>query len=384
MEFDLRWLQHTIARHVPDFYLHHDDRYLPCSAEYFMQHSELWGRHPDDGSTVVFATRGSLSGAVLCQFQDDYPNHKLWMELNPDARLGQPLDQLQDVPVYAHVKAIVSRQDTEKTEALEITYITLFAYNGDYEVIPGLYRTGAHDGDIEHITARVHPESGDLIAMWYNSHRGRDGEWRAAAEVPKSSRTSTSGSGSTNNWCTGLKRHAAYIAKHGHGNYPSVGTVHRHFFLGNDRCSDTGPVWRPNTVVLLPPHHEISESGVIDGLSNKKQQECQYLRRKLHCTRSRGCSLSSEVDEIEIEVQGTVDEGGAGGLSNFLSDTNGDPGYFPRVCTTDPCEWIYFKGRWGQSDAPICQSWYHQAETPVSRTALQRIFLHLWPETESI
>lgn len=374
MEFDLRWLQHTIARHLPDFYLHHDDRYLPCSVEYFMQHSELRGLHPDDSSTVIFATRGSLSGAVLRQFQDDYPNHRLWMELNPDARPGQPLDQLQDVPVYAHVKAIISRHDTSKTEALEITYITLFAYNGDYEVIPGLIRTGAHDGDIEHITARVHPRTGDLVAMWYNSHRCRDGQWVPAAQVPKSST-------STSNCSSGVERHAAYIAKHGHGNYPSVGTVHRHFFLGNDRCSDTGPVWRPKTVVLLPPHHDLPDSGANDGILNEEKQKGQILRRKLYCTRSRGCLLSAEVDEIEIEVQGAGD---GGGLISLSRDTNGDFGCFPKVITTDTCEWIYFKGNWGQTDAPICQNWYHQAETPVSRTALQRIFLHVWPETESI
>jgi hypothetical protein len=379
MEFDLRWLQHTIARHLPDFYLHHDDPYLPCSAEYFMHNSELWGRHPD-GSNVIFATRGSLSGTVLRQFQDDYPHHQLWMKLDPDARLGQPLDQLQDVPVYAHVKAILSRQDTDKIEALEITYITLFAYNGDYEVIPGLIRTGAHDGDIEHITARVHPQSGDLITMWYNSHRSRDGQWVPAAQVPKSST-------STNTWGGGgAERHAAYIAKHGHGNYPSVGTVHRHFFLGNDTCSNTGPVWRPKTVVLLPPHYE-----VCDGATKEKIQESRNLRRRVCCTPSRGCSLSSEANEIEMEVQGSavVNRGGGGGgggglISLSKGNTDGNPGCFPRVITTDLCEWIHFKGKWGQADAPICQNWYHQAETPVSRTAFQRIFLHLWPETESI
>ena len=362
MEFDLRWLQHTIARNLPDFYLHHDDRYLPCSAEFFMQHSELKGTNPDDGTNtpITFATRGSLSGSVLRQFQEDYPHHHLWMQLDPDARPGQPLDQLQDVPVYAHVKAIVSSQDPSLIEALEITYITLFAYNGDYEVIPWLIKTGAHDGDIEHCTARVHPQTGDLIAMWYNSHRCRDGQWVPASSVPKS------------NFSNLNSRHAAYIAKHGHGNYPSVGTVHRHFFLGNDKCSDQGPVWRPKTVVLLPPHHEDSNT------NNEEQEENQNLRRKLYSTRSRG----SEVEELEIQVQqGTATDSINNGTAG--SSTSKDDSVANVVCN-DPCDWIHFRGEWGETAAPICQSWYHNAESPVSRTALQRIFLHLWPETDSI
>jgi hypothetical protein len=340
-----------------------------------MDNSELRGhRYDDTRDVIILAPRGSLSGSVLLQFQNDYPNHRLWMELDPDARLGQPLGQLNDVPVYAHVKAILSRQDPNQVEALEITYITLFAYNGDYEVIPGLIRTGAHDGDIEHITARVHPQTGDLIAMWYNSHRGRDGQWVPASQVPNSS--------SVNN----TTRHAAYIAKHGHGNYPSVGTIHRHFFLGNDKCSDQGPVWSPKTIVLLPPHHNIDTDTRIDDdnldcSSKEEDSEVQNLRRKLYCTRSRGCSLSSEVEEVEIEVQGTTSDAAILGTTAGSNDPLPSS---PVVVCTDPCEWIYFKGDWGQTAAPINQDWYHKAETPISRTALQRIFLHLWPETESI
>jgi hypothetical protein len=373
MEFDLRWLQQTIARHLPDFYLHHDDQYLPCSAEFFMQHCELQGvphnsdDNRDNGNNplVTFATRGSLTGAILVQFQDEYPEHRLWMQLDPEARRGQPLNQLQDVPVYAHCKAIISKTSPNHIEALEVTYITLFAYNGDYEVIPVLMRgVGAHDGDIEHITARVNPKTGDLIAMWYNAHRCRDGQWVPAADVPKSN---------TSN------RHAAYIAKHGHGNYPSVGTVHRHFFLGNDKCSDTGPVWRPKTVVLLPPHHDVLP----------EEESNLHLRRKLYCTRSRGCSLSSEVEEIEVEIQAATmrqTAGGGGDSGDELVVNNNDNclDSFPRVITTDSCEWIHFRGLWGETEPPINQQWYHQAETPVSRSPLQRLFLHLWPETESI
>lgn len=61
--------------------------------------------------------------------------------------------QLDDVPIYAHPKLI--RGAHGGVEALEISFLTLYAYNGEYRVggLPFL-TTGAHDGDWEHCTAR--------------------------------------------------------------------------------------------------------------------------------------------------------------------------------------------------------------------------------------
>jgi hypothetical protein len=57
------------------------------------------------------------------------------------------------VPIYAHPKLI--RGAHGGVEALEISFLTLYAYNGEYRVggLPFL-TTGAHDGDWEHCTAR--------------------------------------------------------------------------------------------------------------------------------------------------------------------------------------------------------------------------------------
>jgi hypothetical protein len=374
MEIDLAWLKAVVARHLPDFHLHPDDAYLPCSAEFFMTNSELRARAPD-GAVTVLAPRGALAGPLLLESQAAHPSHRLWMELHPSARPGQPLEEVNDVPVYAVAKGIIKKGDPCALEALEITYITVFAYNGDYPVVPGLIHTGAHDGDVEHLTARVHPETGDLLAMWYNAHRSRDGQWVPAAAVPR---------------CPATGRPLAYIAKHGHGNYPAPGTILRHFFLGNDRCSANGPVWRPRRVVLLP--HRADASGAAH-------------RHALHCTRSRGSSLGSEVSEVAVAMEAvggsivdaaaTADAAAAAAdaaaaahsnttASPSVPSTNSDADRSPEVIHDDPCEWVFFRGLWGETEAPICQSWYHVAETPVSRTSLQRIALHLWPETDSV
>lgn len=46
-----------------------------------------------------------------------------------------------------------------------------------------------------------------LAGVWYNSHRNHEGEWRTAADAPR----------------TACGRLAAYVAKDGHGVYPQVG-----------------------------------------------------------------------------------------------------------------------------------------------------------------
>ena len=369
MEFDIEWIKKVVSRHLPVFYLHHDDRYLPCSPEFFMSNSQLKARHPESGEVTVLAPLGVLSGSVLCQYQDEYPHHHLWMDLDPGARVGEPLESINDVPVLVHAKSILSRGggSPPTVEAVEITYITLFAYNGHYDVLGGLIATGQHDGDIEHITARVDATTGELIAMWYNSHRCRDGQWVPASDVVRD----TSMSNTT--------RPVAFIAKHGHGNYPQAGTVMRHFFFGNDLCSGDGPVWRPNKVVLLHP----ATTGKEESLHQLRSQGS----RKLHCTPSRGSFHQHITHQIVdyVEIEGVKSSATTlPSPDSVLPLQIDDSSDSIEVVTDDPCEWVYFRGLWGETEAPICQSWYLGAETPVSRSALKRIFLHLWPETESI
>ncbi len=62
---------------------------------------------------------------------------------------------LDDVPVYCHPKLVLG-SDGNSVEAIELTYITLYAYNGPYRVGGvGLIKTGDHHGDWEHCTARL-------------------------------------------------------------------------------------------------------------------------------------------------------------------------------------------------------------------------------------
>jgi hypothetical protein len=364
---ELTWVQSTIRRHAPVFYLHPDDKYMPCSAEFFMEQCELQGRGIN-GNDVVILPKGSVTGEQLLIQQDDVQSQ--WTSLRlcfkcHEARFGVPLAKINSVPVYVHIKAVVA-DDNRYIEAFEINYITLYAYNGEYTVIPGLVQAGAHDGDIEHITARVCPESGDLLAMWYNSHRPRDGEWVEADSVP---RVVPSG------------RPIAYVALHGHGTYPRTGTIHRHFWLGNDKCSDRGVVWDPERLVLLPSMERGLQASVASGPPASCTLSSASTMLPVAACTSRGYSYSvkSPVPRVVVGVTRVA--------KLTMQDQNnrhGSGGAFPMVIVDDPCAWLFFRGFWGQTPAIIQQSWYRTAESPISRSPLQRLFLHFWPEVKSL
>eukprot|EP00890_Picochlorum_soloecismus_P001540 jgi/Picsp_1/2387/NSC_05849-R1_pre-mrna processing protein prp39 gb len=315
-----------IAKYCPLFYLSKGDIYKPCSFEYFIENSTLkWSSKCGKIHKVLLEkgvlTEESLVGACICR-QDHYDG-EYWLDLEASARQGEL--EFDSVPVYATVKAIL-RADESKYEALEITYITLFAYNGPYSIL-GLLDVGAHDGDIEHITVRVDMETEGLIGVWYNAHRNRDGTWVAGPDVERDDECG---------------RLVSYVAKHGHGHYPKAGRYFRHFFLGNDICS-RGASWKPKQVVLLPGNNGPDYSGPDEEF-------------RLPICRSRGSLLE---DICFLDIDSIVP---------------------PTVEDKLPCKWVMFKGRFGTAPAPCQQSWYYQAEPPVSRHPFLRLFLHFWPE----
>ena len=154
-----------------------------------MQHSELHQAAAGAASKVLLA-RGSVAGPLLLEAQRQQAGTRLWLHLDPAARTGMPQascaapvavqqpvlrlhgsnnqtkpprppacqphlqkERLSEVPCYAHPKWIAGEDGS--VEALEVQYLTLYAFNGAYNVggLPFI-QTGAHDGDWEHCTAR--------------------------------------------------------------------------------------------------------------------------------------------------------------------------------------------------------------------------------------
>ena len=163
--------------------------------------------------------------------------------------------------------------------------------------------------------------------------------------------------------------------------------------------SDRGLVWDPDTVVLLPSglslEEEIrqamqeagGEAGEASASKSSPSDESEEgpplaapASRHLRVCRSRGsCLAACETEEPEAD-----DASGPLSSSEPTPPAAHPPALRPRVITNDPCPWAWFRGQWGQTDAPIVQGWYARAECPVSRTSLLRLLGHFVGETDSI
>ena len=74
---------------------------------------------------LPLALQGSVTPAAMLEAQARYPGLPLALRLDPGARHGPPPEQLDEQPVYAHVKAVHAPGDEDAVEAVEITYVTI-------------------------------------------------------------------------------------------------------------------------------------------------------------------------------------------------------------------------------------------------------------------
>lgn len=92
-EYSLAWLQEVVARHAPVLHLHPADAFMPCTVEFFMEHSELVALYPAHGGgreRVAVAPRGAVHAEALLEAQAAHPHARLRLELDPAARRGAP------------------------------------------------------------------------------------------------------------------------------------------------------------------------------------------------------------------------------------------------------------------------------------------------------
>ena len=245
---DFEFLQRLLGRHAPCFYLPsiNQCRYaFPSSFEWFLRASEV--RCARRGTLL----RESVCPASLVETLEDAAVEGIRLELKSrSARFGDRTMDIDDIPIYASIKAVCDENGAIK--AWELTYVTYFAFNGAYFF--DLF--GSHTGDIEHLTVRCHPD-GRLSGVWYNSHRNVDGMWVAAPDVEIDS------SG----------RLVSYVAASGHGHYPREGRYWRHYGFANDITS-RDVRWLPKVVVWVEPGivHPVMTTHAQDPQSNAERE----------------------------------------------------------------------------------------------------------------
>ncbi|GLI63993.1 hypothetical protein VaNZ11_007105 [Volvox africanus] len=405
-----------LALYCPVLYLHHHDAYMPVSVEWFIERAQL-NYYPEGvtGSAEVhdlgdvpggvkrLIPAGEVTQEKLLEAQTICPNPcNLSLTVGPEHYGGISGGKLAEVPIYAQVKLVVD--DNSLPEAYEINYVTFYAFNGHYNLpanVP-LLRTGHHVGDWEHLTVRLDAASLELQGVWYNAHRNIEGEWCPAEAVPR----------------TPCGRILGYVAMNGHGIYPHCGTIHRLFFVANDRTSRRGPIWNPSRLVRLcgldhgsgcavvrsrgcslpstsachscsprPPAHSSSfagagGNGVIGGnVRNTELPPGAVMAAKLQAAPAAAAQAagSSEVDQTSLRPDSVTNPGG---LRRQLKDTG--PQFPLPIVVHDTSPWQRYRGYWGSIISATQQGWFLGAEPPVSRGCLRRLFLPFAPGVERL
>ncbi|DBA67866.1 TPA: hypothetical protein ACH3X2_014210 [Trebouxia sp. C0005] len=317
-------LRQVIAQYTPVLHLHPDERYLPCSVDWYFKRSQLWREEPVANETprrTLLLDKGQVNAAQLLEIQQHHPHHELRIEIEPLARHGMQRCELDEVPLYVVVKEVLNKE--AHVEAVEINYLTFYAFNGPYTIgfPPFAFEAGAHDGDWEHFTVRLDAEAANMVGCYYHAHRPQDGQWLPADSMPK----------------TAMGQPIAYVAKGAHGLYTGPGVHRRAWCAVNDHCSDSGPVWRSRHCILMEPVMEVPSRGTN--------------LQEVFCSAATAPPVGNP--SVHVDLKGV--------------------------------DWLRFQGNFGSSAAPRAQGfWYFTAEHPVSRSLFQRVLWHCSPPTQSL
>ncbi|DBB03551.1 TPA: hypothetical protein ACH3X3_010894 [Trebouxia sp. C0006] len=86
-------LKQVIAQYTPVLHLHHKERYLPCTVEWYLQRSQLWHVDALDEKMPTKRTlvldKGQVNVKDLLEVQVKYPQWQLHLEIDPAARTGR-------------------------------------------------------------------------------------------------------------------------------------------------------------------------------------------------------------------------------------------------------------------------------------------------------
>jgi hypothetical protein len=232
---------------APLVVLHPQEKYMPCTIDFFCCHSSLWL------GDQCLIPEGSLKSTRL-------PLHKIqgrqwYLKINEKAFSGVSSEKLSEIPYYVYL--------FETEETYQFIYVFFYAYNGPIRFCGlSFLEVGNHEGDIEHVTIEVSKHILENQAktdreidprkivnrVYFSSHRKGNGVWLKPYQIE---------------WRN--HRLVTYSAIHTHASYPHAGTIWRCFGAVNDHTGN-GLVWNPKHLVLITNKtHWVHYPGKIGG-----------------------------------------------------------------------------------------------------------------------
>jgi hypothetical protein len=209
-----------LERYKPKVHIHPNEKYYPISIEQYINCSDIYY------TTSKIQDKGTYTLSDLKQICQPYIGDCTKLSFYPDMnQVPNNIKNINTVPFYS----AISRSQT----LFVLQYHFLYAYNGSYNIL-GLFETGAHFGDLEHITIEINPITGQIIRIYFGRHRQSEGRWISP------------------NDCLIEDNHVnIYSALNGHGMYNKPGTAWRYVGFANDITSDKGITWFCDNVCVV-------------------------------------------------------------------------------------------------------------------------------------
>lgn len=197
-----------IRKFMPYVYFHPDERHFPVTVDEYLAQCALI--NPTTRQPVPL---GPLTNTVMDQLPPDQCTHNLALIGGTSNPLVHNHAFDARVPILVHV--------VRTAACMYIQYILFYAYNGSTSILNGALYLGAHEADIENVTATV--VNGECTG-WHLSHHGEE---------------SLAQSGHV------------YVARGSHANYASPGAHRRIYGCAYDMTSDRGVCWHPENYLVL-------------------------------------------------------------------------------------------------------------------------------------
>lgn len=215
-------MENVIRVAAPCFIFHPKEQYMPQTWDTYLKGCSLWHE-----------SKEVLTDCTNVLLDQQLQMHPEWihgdLRLDPYKRssiiCGRKPDK--NMPLWVHV--------VETKDYYYIQYITFYGYNGALPLsyTGGWFSCGAHEADVEHVTALV-KKPGLSVEGYYLSHHGEETFYP----------------------CHQLKRDAEsqhykiWVARHSHAHYATAGTFKHYHGMTYDEC-DHGMRWLPRKFQVL-------------------------------------------------------------------------------------------------------------------------------------
>lgn len=203
-----------ITQHSPVLYFHSNEKYFTSAVDFYLENSDV-----RLNNEVVLS---SPSQQELYDFSKRIANADK-ANIHPRGEHIK-VGNLRNTSIYAITK--------HTDNAIYITYLFFFPYNGAYNVL-GCIKAGSHHADIEHFTIEIDPHSLTPLRYYFSNHGYEEGGWYLPEEIEFEN-----------------NKPVIYVAKYSHGLFYKPGTVLRIGGFAND-VMDKGPKLQPHNYNLI-------------------------------------------------------------------------------------------------------------------------------------